>query len=77
MNEYKVNIPDMIKLMPDMYNLLWDFTGEAKDKYGDLELIKIFIAGKVSSRSRPQKQRYNTCSWRENHLVPNISPLKN
>jgi hypothetical protein len=45
--EYKASIPDMIKLVPDMYNLLWDFTGEATDKYGDLDLIKLYIAGKV------------------------------
>jgi hypothetical protein len=47
MAEKKDSISDMVKLMPDMYNLLWDFTGEATDKYGDLELIKLYIAGKI------------------------------
>ena len=47
MQEKGDNIQAMTQHMPAMYNLLWDYTAEALQRYADLELIKVHIASSV------------------------------
>jgi hypothetical protein len=50
------NVSDVGKLMPAMYDLMWDFSAEAIAKYPhDLELIKGHIAASVYFRAQESK----------------------
>jgi hypothetical protein len=47
MREKNDDFGQMVRIIPDMYEMLWDYAGEATQKYGDLNLIRVHIASSV------------------------------
>jgi hypothetical protein len=55
MREKQDDFGQMVKVIPDMYNLLWDYAGEATQKYSDLNLIRVHIASSVYFKVKAEK----------------------
>ena len=52
MQEKGDNIQAMTRVIPTMYNLIWDHTEDATKRYSDIELIKIHIASSVYFKAK-------------------------